>query len=523
MSDGRENRMVNFRAHEMNTGSAAGARADFEQMIAQLVDALHPGARQVSANPGDGGIDVFLGRLDRQITVWQSKYFMPQVTRNHRGQIMESFASAQRNARAHGYRIGEWILCVPSSMDHPTTLWWDSWRRARQAETSTEIDIWDETALRSRLARPAAAAVLAAFYPPTGPRPRLPALAPASAPAPAPGTATAIVVPAAEIAADVSAPPPAATAQQRPHAGETVRIAGRRCLLHGDPEEWRGDAWILRTGAATVLPSPSSPSSPSSPPKPSNPKPSKRPEPHRPAWFRQVLIGRPGPEADAHAAAIDTQARLLDRFGGRGGLPRLVESRVGPAEAAVICARPAGRTWREVLGPMDAAARGRPLNPAEAAALLAVAANLAEILTRLHETGHDHRALVPDGVALLGGYGPGVALRDIGLAAVPRRPGEGPAEYRAPEQERLGFHGPQVGVRTDAYRLAAMTYHCLTGQPPAFGEVVPLRAFGLQVPDELDEALRTGLDPDPDRRPSLRDRFTPALRAGIDYFARAGR
>ncbi|WP_235498257.1 hypothetical protein [Frankia sp. R43] len=165
MSGPRENLVVNFRAHELNTGSAAGARADFEQMVAQLVDVFYPGARQVSANPGDGGIDVFHGRLDGRIIVWQSKYFMPQVVRSHRDQIRESFASAQKDARAHGYVIDEWILCVPSSMDHPTTLWWDGWRRAQEAETSTRIDIWDETGLRSRLAQPAAGAVLAAYYP----------------------------------------------------------------------------------------------------------------------------------------------------------------------------------------------------------------------------------------------------------------------------------------------------------------------------------------------------------------------
>ncbi|WP_154676843.1 protein kinase family protein [Parafrankia discariae] len=486
MSGSRENPMVNFRSHEVNTGSAAGARADFEQMIAQLVDAFHPGARQVSANPGDGGIDVFHGRLDDRIVVWQSKYFMPQVAHAHRGQIRESFASAQKNARTHGYRIDEWILCVPSSMDHPTTLWWDGWRRARQTETSTEIDIWDETRLRSLLARPPAASVLTAYYPPPG-GPR----------SPSPGPNAGITVPSLDTGAGATAP--AHSIDRRPRAGETVRIAGCRCLLHGDPQEWRGgDAWVLRTGAAMVMSAPSGP-----------------------ARFRQVLIRRPDPAAEAHAAAIDTQRRLLGRIGGRDGLPRLVEGRVGPTEAAVVSARPAGRTWREVFGPVHPA-RARPLDRVTAAALLAVATGVADVLTRLHETGHSHRALTPDGVVL---PGPGRApvLRDVGLAAVPRQPGEGPAEYRAPEQERLGFHRPEVGFRTDIHRLAAMTYHCLTGRPPALGGAAPLRAFGLDLPAELDDALRTALDPDPDRRPSRPGLLLPALRAGTDHLSRAGR
>ncbi len=477
--------VVNFRAHELNTGSEEGARSDFEVMIAQLVDALHPGARRISPNPGDGGIDVFLGRLDDRIVVWQSKYFMPRVGRSQRRQIMESFASAQKNARAFGYRIDKWVLCVPSSMDHHTTLWWDGWKSAQHAETSTKICIWDETGLRSRLTRPEAAAVVAAFYPPPGGSPQLPAEAEVG-----------IIVPPADLGPGASAPRD--PADRHPRGGETIRIAGRNCLLQGDPQQWRGgDAWVLRTGAATVMAAPPNP-----------------------AWFRQVLIRRPDPDAEAHAEAIDTQLRLLDRIGGRRGLPRLLEGRVSSVEAAVLSARPAGRTWREVFGPV-APARARPLDRVTAVGLLTVAERVADVLAGLHDAGHTHRALTPDGVLLLDPRG-APALRDLGLAGVRRRPGEGPAEYRAPEQERLGFHGAEVGFRTDVHRLAAMTYHCLTGRPPARGLPAPLHAFGFDVPAELDEVLLAALDPDPDRRPARPGLLIPALRAGIDRLARAG-
>lgn len=461
--------MVNFRAHELNTGSEAGARADFEMMIAQLVDALHPGARRISPNPGDGGIDVFLGELDGQIIVWQAKYFLPQVVAGHRRQIMDSFASAQKKASTSGYQIDKWILCVPSSMDHPTTLWWDGWKRQRDKK-STHICRWDETGLRTRLAKPEAAAVLAAFYPPRREPPR-----------PPPGAAFDLAVP----------------VEQHFRGGETVRVAGQRCLLHGDPQEWRGEAWVLRTGAATVI------------------------MPPRPAAFRQLLIRRPGPDADAQAAAIDCQLRLLKRIGGRHGLPALIEGSVSPAEAAVITARPPGRTWREVFGPAGSAP-ARPLDRVTAVGLLTVAAQVADILARLHDAGHSHRALTPDGVVLAGPRG-SAALCDIGLAAVPRRPGDGPAEYRAPEQERLGLHGSEVGFRTDVYRLAAMTYHCLTGRPPARGLPAPLRAFGFTVPNALDEVLLAALDPEPDRRPARLGPLASALRAGTEQLARSGR
>jgi len=72
-------RPISFRAHEVRVGSIDGARADFQQMIAQLVRASTPSVRTVAANPGDWGIDVFVGSLADEIVVWQSKYFIAGV------------------------------------------------------------------------------------------------------------------------------------------------------------------------------------------------------------------------------------------------------------------------------------------------------------------------------------------------------------------------------------------------------------------------------------------------------------
>lgn len=67
-------RPINFWAHEVRT-NRQGAREDFEQMIGQLVRAVQPGVKAmvVAANPGDWGIDVFVGELSGVVTVWQSK------------------------------------------------------------------------------------------------------------------------------------------------------------------------------------------------------------------------------------------------------------------------------------------------------------------------------------------------------------------------------------------------------------------------------------------------------------------
>jgi hypothetical protein len=68
--------MISFFAHQARAG-AAGAREDFEQMLALLAQATLGEANLVFANPGDWGIDVLFGDLLGQATILQAKYFMP--------------------------------------------------------------------------------------------------------------------------------------------------------------------------------------------------------------------------------------------------------------------------------------------------------------------------------------------------------------------------------------------------------------------------------------------------------------
>ena len=147
-------RPVNFRAHEMRTGSIEGARTDFEQMIALLIDATLPGVRRVEANPGDWGIDAFIGSLEdgANAAIWQAKLFLDGVSDSQEGQIRESFGAAVTAAAANGYQISSWILCLPCSLDAPATRWWDGWKRRKARDhPGLLIDLWDETQLRRRL------------------------------------------------------------------------------------------------------------------------------------------------------------------------------------------------------------------------------------------------------------------------------------------------------------------------------------------------------------------------------------
>jgi hypothetical protein len=165
---------INFAAHQFRAGNMAGARDDFEQMLAMLIAAVFPGARAIAAHPGDWGIDVLLGDLSGLVVIWQSKYFWPVVTRSAQAQIRESFESALTAAERNGYAIRQWVLCVPSSMEPATAQWWDRWRARRQRETGVVIELWHETVLRGLLARPDAAHVRRHYYDPFAPveRPR---------------------------------------------------------------------------------------------------------------------------------------------------------------------------------------------------------------------------------------------------------------------------------------------------------------------------------------------------------------
>ena len=150
--DSRLDSPISFRSHELRTGSLDGARADFEQMLAQLVGSTIAGVRAVQANPGDWGIDCFVGELDRsgKASVWQSKFFIDGVRDSQKAQIRESFKAAVTAAADAGYILESWILCIPCSMDGPTTAWWDNWVK-RQKKLGVAISLWDETELITRL------------------------------------------------------------------------------------------------------------------------------------------------------------------------------------------------------------------------------------------------------------------------------------------------------------------------------------------------------------------------------------
>ena len=126
------------------------------------------------------------------------------------------------------------------------------------------------------------------------------------------------------------------------------------------------------------------------------------------------------------------------------------------------------------------------------------------MLAALHAAGGAHRALRPE-VLIASGHL--LRLRDVGLAATPPAVGEGPPEYRAPEQERPLLSPP--GPATDVFQLAAVVYHLATGQT-AGGRPVPPSLLRPELTKALDAPLLAGLAPEPVARPPL-DRLVESL------------
>jgi serine/threonine protein kinase len=128
----------------------------------------------------------------------------------------------------------------------------------------------------------------------------------------------------------------------------------------------------------------------------------------------------------------------------------------------------------------------------------------------LHDHGVTHRYLTPGGIITLDDGR--LVLRDLGLAARDHEPGEGPADYQAPEQRRGDRHpGPQ----TDIYQLAAVAYHLVTGRPPNAGISLPVRAQARDVPERVRRALDAALALDPTERPDISS-LGATLRAARD-------
>jgi hypothetical protein len=165
---------VNFLKLAAGAGGKPGGRLLFAQLVIDLVHLQHPSVRDVLENPGDWGIDGYVGSLDggTSVLVWQAKYFIDGVKKAQQGQITESFDRCMKAAKENGFEVTAWTLCVPESMDGATSQWWGKWRKKMEAEHELIIDLWEPTKLRALLRAPEAKLILDEYFGDGHARPR---------------------------------------------------------------------------------------------------------------------------------------------------------------------------------------------------------------------------------------------------------------------------------------------------------------------------------------------------------------
>jgi len=432
--------MINFAAHEVRAGE--GAWADFETMLGLLVTATEKSqANLVFANPGDWGIDVLVGRLDREVDVWQAKYFRRGVGNSQRRSIESSFGSARTNAQRHGYRLRRWVLCVPCSLDAPTTQWWASFRE-RNSSTGTLIELWDENRLRELLLLDSAVHIRRAYYDPYQASPRPASVAPV-------GTG-----------AVRTAPTPPDSSWQ---AGQERVLGAQRYLLHEHPRRTRTpDGSLTRNEVSATL------------------------RDGRLVWIRQAQALRPTPTAAAARQGLRVQASL-------DLLHPVVELIDDATTTTLVTALPPGTDWDHTFG---AVAVSEFLVPA----VIAAGVDVCDDLERLHRRGYDHRRL--DGTQILVGQD-GARLRDAGLMATAAAAADAAsASTRAPEQALAPY---TAGSATDVYLLAALVQRTLTGHLPRPGIPIPLPVFVPGFPTAAAATVETALSALPAQRPGIPD------------------
>lgn len=157
--------MIEFRLHALAAGSDEGGRVLFQRMLSALIAVEYKTATDIRPDPGDWGIDVMVGSLADSIMIWQSKYFYDKIGDSQKQQIRESFDSAMKHAKANGYRVDVWTLCVACELSAPEKKWWDNKvKEWSKAHPDLQFDLWDAPRLRRKLMSPDANAVWEEFF-----------------------------------------------------------------------------------------------------------------------------------------------------------------------------------------------------------------------------------------------------------------------------------------------------------------------------------------------------------------------
>jgi hypothetical protein len=150
---------------------------------------------------------------------------------------------------------------------------------------------------------------------------------------------------------------------------------------------------------------------------------------------------------------------------------------------------------------------GRPGLPVENA--IDYVRQTSEALQYVHEQQIVHRDVKPQNL-ILGDTG--ITLVDFGVA---RELGEedegtvgiGTPRFMAPEV----FAGGNVSPRSDVFGLAATAWTLMVGKPPVYADPAKLSELVPEVPPEVEETIKAGLEMIPERRVASVSAFATAL------------
>lgn len=131
---------MDWQDYKVRNTNIEGARAAFEKDCATLFNVIYKdrNVKTVKVSVGDGGIDVFIGNIGIEpISVIQCKFFLEDFGSSQKQQIKDSFNTV---INSEEFLTGEWILCIPRTLDLKQNKWWCEWADSMKSKHNLKDD-----------------------------------------------------------------------------------------------------------------------------------------------------------------------------------------------------------------------------------------------------------------------------------------------------------------------------------------------------------------------------------------------
>ncbi len=112
----------------------AGAREAFANTCEDLFRQEHLGedVSQVRVHQGDGGVDVYVGKIGVEpIIVYQCKFFLETVGKSQKEQIRKSFKTVISSKE---FEVKKWVVCIATQMSIDENIWFNKWAKEQETE-----------------------------------------------------------------------------------------------------------------------------------------------------------------------------------------------------------------------------------------------------------------------------------------------------------------------------------------------------------------------------------------------------